>query len=468
MKNILNYKPWLFLFFLILIVLTLFPHSYAFSQQDQILQYSAASKSAGPPEIELGKKIFKELKKQLTFSDNPLMQAYINKIGEKILEQVPPNRFTFRFFIIKSDQLNAFALPNGYICFTERLLSSVNSEDELAFVLCHETAHVTQTHFRRLMSRKSKVDIATMAAMVAGLLLAKDINLQTAIPAFSLGTNQSFLLKYSREFEDEADEVGFNYLVKAGYQAKGAIAFMNKLSGLERLSITPPAYLSTHPPTNSRLYHLEKLKERAKGLSPSLKADNDQFRKFQIWTRLESKNNLQDFLENLEKGYEKDPNDSINPYGLALVYEKIGQVEKSSTYFEKGLAIDPDNLDILRDFGIFLFRRGEYLKAEKPLKKVILNSQDFLGLHYLGRVLEKMNKINEAINYLQQSKSLNPDYSNNYFVLGLLYQKKGQESESHQNFGKHFSLQGNGRAAKFHFKEAERLKKIQSKESKDS
>lgn len=442
---------WLF-FFCAFVVLS----ACSMHQQISNIPSTSSSVSDAPSEVELGKEIFEELKLQLEFTDNPLIQAYVNRIGKKILAQVPPNRFEFRYFVIKSDQLNAFALPNGYICLTERLLNSVRSEDELAFVLCHETAHVTQTHFRRLMGKKSKVDIATMAAMVAGLLLAKDDDLMTAIQAFSLGTNQSFLLKYTREFEDEADEVGFKYFIKAGYQGQGAIDFMETLGKLERITIVPPAYLSTHPPTNSRIYHLEQLNKKKKPpTSPSKNRDN--FRRFQIWNRLETKN-LQDYLQNLQQDYKNNPQDPDILYGLAMVFGKLGKTKESINFFQKGLNLNPYDTDALRDLGILLFRQSKYLEAQKYLEQTIkIDLGDFLAYHYLGRTQRKMGCLDKAIAKLTQSKKLLPYFPENYYFLGSLYQQKGQLKEAHKNFSTHFSLKGNKKAAEFHSKEAKKL-----------
>ena len=426
------------------------------SESDKPSDSDNLPESRKPPEVELGNKIFEELKQQLEFTDNPLIQAYVNRIGKKILQQVPPNRFNFHYFVIKSDQLNAFALPNGHICFTERLLNSVRSEDELAFVLCHETAHVTQAHFRRLMGKKSKVDIATMAAMVAGILVAKDSEVMTAIQAFSLGTNQTFLLKYSREFENEADEVGFKYFTSAGYKGPGAIDFMETLQRLERITIVPPAYLSTHPPTNTRIYHLELLNEKKEPSTSQMQSIGN-FRRFQIWNRIETEY-PQDYLQHLLQDYKNNPQDPDILYGLAMVYEKLGKTKESIDFFQKCLELNPHDDDALRDLGIFLFRRNKYAEAEKYLEQATkIDLGGFLAFHYLGRSQYKTGDLKKAIDNLTQSKDLDSSFPENYYFLGLIYQQQGQLKKAHKNFGTHFLLKGNKKASEFHFKEAKRI-----------
>ena len=386
------------------------PDSHAGFPADSHADSPADSRADSPTssDVELGKKIFEELKHQLEFTENPLIQTYVDRIGKRILDQVHPNRFEFRYFVVKSDELNAFALPNGYIFFTERLLSSVKTEDELAFVLCHETAHVTRNHFRRLMEKKSKVDMATMATMIAGVLLAKDSELVTAIQAFSIGTNQTFFLKYSREFEDEADEIGFGYLTGAGYQGRGAIDFMEKLRQLERITMTPPIYLSTHPATNSRVYHLEELNQRHPS-SVSKPAGN--IRRFQIWNRIETEN-PQEYYQDIQKKYRSDPNDPDLLYALALVLGKTGRAKESLDFFQKCLNINPNDNDALRDMGISLFRQGKYPEAEKNLEHITeINPEDFLAFHYLGRILKEMNQPDKAIASLDQIQRIAAGFS---------------------------------------------------------
>ncbi|MEW6381573.1 MAG: M48 family metalloprotease [bacterium] len=416
---------------------------------------NSAAESTVSSDVEMGKRIFEELKPQLEFTANPLIQVYVDRIGKRIVEQVYPNRFEFRYFVIKSNQLNAFALPNGYIFFTERLLNAVKTEDELAFVLCHETAHVAKTHFRRLMEKKSKVDMATMAAMIAGLLLSKDGEMATAVQAFSIGANQTISLKYSREFEDEADEAGFAYLTDSGYQGQGAIDFMEKLNQLERITIVPPVYLSTHPATASRVYHLEQLNRRNPS-TPAKPVGN--IRRFQIWNRLETEN-PQEYWKDIQAACQEDPNNPDLLYGQALALGKIGRAKESLDFFQKCLAINPRDNDALRDMGISLFRQGEYQEAQKRLDQAVKASpDDFLAFHYLGRTLKEANQADKAIAKLTQSRELQPDFAENYYYLGLLYQQKGQLEEAHENFSTHFSLKGNQKAAQFHHKEAERIK----------
>jgi predicted Zn-dependent protease len=424
---------------------------------------SPSHSSHAPSNDELGKKIYEELKSQLELTENPLIQTYVDRIGKRIVDHIPHNRVEFHYFVVKSDQLNAFALPNGYIFFTDRLLSAVRTEDELASVLCHETAHVTREHFRRLMEKQSKVDMATMAAMIAGVLLARDSELATAIQAFSIGTNQTFFLKYSREFEDEADEAGFGYLIGAGYQGQGAIDFMEKLRQLELITITPPIYLSNHPATSERVYHLEGLNQRHPSSPPSKPVGN--IRRFQIWNRIET-DNPQEYYQEILKKYQSDPDDPDLLYCMALVLGKVGREKESLDFFQKCLSINPNDNDAPRDMGISLFRQGKYPEAVKNFEHATrINPDDFLAFHYQGRTLREMNQLDKAIASLNKSKELQPDFPENYYFLGLLSQQKGQTRESHQNFSTYFSLKGNRKAAQFHRQEAERYKGSKSVQS---
>ena len=145
-----------------------------------------ASTKELPPEIELGNKVFEHIKPHLRFVENPIINKSVEGIGKRILEGLPHSRYEFRFFPIISSDVNAFALSNGYIFVTNRLIQACDSEEELAFVLCHETAHVLRGHFMKFLSQKKKVDLATLAMMVLGVIASRDADLQGGLPAISM------------------------------------------------------------------------------------------------------------------------------------------------------------------------------------------------------------------------------------------------------------------------------------------
>ncbi|MGA1825479.1 MAG: M48 family metalloprotease [bacterium] len=398
-------------------------------------------------EIETGRKVFENIRSHLHFSENPLIKEAVEKVGKRILENLPAHQFEFQFFPIQSKEMNAFALPNGYIIVTDRLILNVNKEEELAFVLSHEIAHILRRHFMTFVKKKSSLDLATVATMIIGIMASKDGDLQEGIPAIALGMNQNFSLKYSREQEFEADHYGMRYLQKAGYEGRGGIEFMKKLQRLERLFVSIPAYLSTHPMTHERINNLGSLIVRTQENNTQNSINIDRLK---TWCMIESES-ADKILGELLSKYQADNNDIDVIYSLARTYEKLGNAAKAEEFYKQGLQISPDDIDISRDYGIFLFRWGRLKESvaqfQNSLQKV---PDDFLSLHYLGRCYTSLDLIEDAIKKLEKSVEINPHFADNYNFLGILYKKKNMEDKSHQNFKKYFSLIGNKYSAKFH------------------
>ncbi|MBN2373681.1 M48 family metalloprotease [bacterium] len=409
-----------------------------------------ASTKGLPPEIELGNKVFENIKPHLRFVENPTINSAVEGIGNRILKDLPKGYFEFRFFPIVSNDVNAFALPNGYIFVTNRLIQACDSEEELAFVLCHETAHVLRGHFMKFLSQKQKVDLATVAMMVLGAIVSRDSDLQGGLPAMSLGINQGLILSYSREQEYEADTYGLRYLGQAGYPMEGAERFMEKLRVLSQITISIPTYLSTHPMPVDRLVNLQGLKS----VFPShpSRPSTYNIERLKLWSRLESDLSIR-MLGELTPAYSIDPNNLDTLYGLALVNERLGASEDAEGYYKKALVVRPNDTDVLRDYGIFLYLRGRIDEAESRLKTAIdINPEDPLAYHYFGRVMMDQKNTDKAIEAFENSQKISARFPDNYHFLGILFREKGDEEKSHKSFEQYFDITGNKKAAQIHSK----------------
>jgi predicted Zn-dependent protease len=137
---------------------------------------------------------------------------------------------------------NAMALPGGYIYITRGMLNLLETEDQLAAVLAHETAHVTARHSAALMSQQIGIDMLLSAVTTESTA--------SAVQVARIGS-QIIGLKYSRDYEKQADEIGMEYLVKAGYSPYAMVDVMRKLN--EQSGSRPIEFLSTHPNPDNRL-----------------------------------------------------------------------------------------------------------------------------------------------------------------------------------------------------------------------
>jgi predicted Zn-dependent protease len=217
-------------------------------------------------ERRLGESVMREIRSDPDYLDDPEIAEYLNALGAKLSAAAPGARQDFELFAVRDSSINAFALPGGFIGVHTGLISASDNESELASVLAHEMAHVTQRHIARQMGIQKQMQMPTMLAMAAALLLARsrpDLA-GGATMAVQGGVIQS-QLAYSREFEREADRIGFQTLAASGFDVRAMGAFFEKMQRLTRVadSGNAPSYLRSHPVTTERIADAQ---NRAEGL----------------------------------------------------------------------------------------------------------------------------------------------------------------------------------------------------------
>jgi len=186
---------------------------------------------------------------------NPALQDYVTKVGNRIAEQSSRAHLTFYFTVLNDDMINAFALPGGFVYITRGMLMHMNSESELAAVLGHEIAHITEKHGLRRQTRSKVQDMMSVgAAILTG---------QPGVAELGQVLGGVLITGYSREFELEADQVGASYMAKAGYSPEAMLKTIEILKNKDRIEIEQarlekrPAkvyhgFLSSHPDHDTR------------------------------------------------------------------------------------------------------------------------------------------------------------------------------------------------------------------------
>ena len=211
-----------------------------------------------------------------SYLDDPDVESYLNQIGGRLAAVSNDPGLGYTFFAISDPSINAFAMPGGFIGVHTGLILAAQSESELAGVLAHEISHVTQRHIARQVFQSKQMSMASMAAMLLALLAARS-NGQVAGAA--IATSQagvmSSQLAFSRDFEREADRLGFETLRKAGFDPRGMALFFERLQKAVRLyENNATAYLRTHPLTGERLGDMQ---NREQGLAYKQVVDSVDF-----------------------------------------------------------------------------------------------------------------------------------------------------------------------------------------------
>ena len=181
-------------------------------------------------EVKLGQAEHQKIISKFGIYRDQELQSYINKVGQRVAAESSRPEIEYRFTILNDDLINAFALPGGFIYVTRGMLLHMNSESELAAVLGHEIAHVTEKHALRRQTRGKGISVLNTVLAVG-----------TGQPGlYELGNvfGGAYLLGYSREFELDADEVGAQYMAKAGYSPSAMLNTIEILKAKDRIEIS--------------------------------------------------------------------------------------------------------------------------------------------------------------------------------------------------------------------------------------
>lgn len=185
---------------------------------------------------------------------------YVSRVGEKVAANTERSDVRYKFFVIDSPIVNAFAVPGGYIYVSRGLLALANSEAELAGVMAHEIGHITARHAAERMSHGVLVGLG---AAILSAATGSDAVGQAA----NVGS-ELYIKSYSRTQEDQADELGVRYLTRAGYDPRSMATFLKNLDAQTKLDLkiagqgegaTGFSYFSTHPVTTDRVAHAARL-----------------------------------------------------------------------------------------------------------------------------------------------------------------------------------------------------------------
>ncbi|MCP3674712.1 MAG: M48 family metalloprotease, partial [Gammaproteobacteria bacterium] len=182
-------------------------------------------------EQELGDNYIRFLRQQLPVIDDPQVRTYINNLGFRLVasNEDAENR-QFYFFVINDPAINAFAMPGGYIGINSGLVQNAKNESELAGVMAHEIAHVTQRHLARRLEQQSQLSMPMMLATLGSILvMMQDAEAGMATLTGILAGADQVMINHTRTNESEADRIGIVTLAKAGFNPIGMAAFFEKL-----------------------------------------------------------------------------------------------------------------------------------------------------------------------------------------------------------------------------------------------
>ncbi|MCY7312385.1 MAG: M48 family metalloprotease [Pseudoxanthomonas sp.] len=215
-------------------------------------------------QAEYGGMMLRELRNYGYLLEDPLLDEWLQRMGGRLGADSDQPRQPYRFFLLRDRQINAFATLGGYIGVNAGLILTAEQEDEVAAVLAHEIAHVTQQHVLRGVERAQRDQIPILLGMLGAIVLAQSAggtssgDASQAAMVSAMGLMQQRQIDYTRSNESEADRVGIRTLARAGYDPDAMAGFFERMSQASRgnrggdRELTPD-YLRTHPVTTTRI-----------------------------------------------------------------------------------------------------------------------------------------------------------------------------------------------------------------------
>ncbi len=205
-------------------------------------------------ELQMGDFYVRQLRASAPLINDPLLNQYINQLGQRLVSHADAVKTPFHFFLIQNDELNAFAFFGGNVVLHAALFRFTDNESQLASVMAHEISHVTQRHLARAMEdQKRNAPLTWVGALGSILLAMASPQMGMAALTGTLAGTQQGIISFTQNNEQEADRIGIQVLQRAGFDPQAMPNFLQKLADQSRFSSKPPEILLTHPLPDSRL-----------------------------------------------------------------------------------------------------------------------------------------------------------------------------------------------------------------------
>jgi predicted Zn-dependent protease len=226
-------------------------------------------------EVQIGQQTAAQVNAQLPMLRDPVVDGYVNTLGQTIASRTARADLQWQFAVVNTNVINAFALPGGFIYVNRGVLAQASNESELAGVLAHEIEHVVRRHSVKQMEQVQQANVGVGLVCV----LTRVCENQAAQAAIQVGGSAVFA-KFSRADEVQADEGGFQNVIRAGINPRGMLTFFQKLLAEEQSggSGGASAWFSDHPGTQDRIADIQRMLAATPASQiASLRTDSPQF-----------------------------------------------------------------------------------------------------------------------------------------------------------------------------------------------
>jgi len=358
---------------------------------------------------------------------------YLKNLGNRLVAYSPNKTQQFNFFVVNESSINAFAMLGGVIGVHTGLILAANSESEVASVLGHEIAHVTQRHLPRMIAQQKNDSIKSILGIALALLVARanpQLSAGTMTAASAMGVQKQ--LDYTRDHEKEADRVGFQILTDAGFDGRAMVSFFGTLQKGSRFSEgAAPSFLRTHPITTERISDMS---NRVKDTRYRQIPDNPDF--VYIKSKLRATNGTPQSAVDEFEGNIKDKrymNEAAERYGLASAYMR------KNDFIRARQEVEWLKINAKKDVLIETLACKLEVATNHPaqalnlyLKALNLYPNHRALIYGLAELYLMTNEPEKTIRLINDKLNVYPDDSYFFELLSRAYSKEGKELLQYQ------------------------------------
>lgn len=337
------------------------------------------------------------------------LQNYVTRVGQNLVAVSHRPDLPFQFNVVNSPEVNAYALPGGKISITRGLLSQMENEAQLAAVLGHEVGHVTARHVNEMITRQILTQGAALGLSI--YLQQQERKNANYYSAAGLMAAQLMMLRFSRDNERQSDELGMDYVMKAGYHPQGMVELQEiLLAAHEREPSRLEALLLTHPLSSERI---DTARQRIASL---------------------------DIPPNLTMGREAFQQSTARMHSMAPAYEEYergealladGKVQQSINAFENAIRLAPGQAVFHADLGAAYVQAEQFRNARRNLNKALqLYPELFQSRFYSGYHFVNIQRWDLALGEFDKCNKLIPEQPGVRYYQGLCYEKQGNRDKA--------------------------------------
>ena len=401
---------------------------------------SAATTLTLTDEKLMGEAVVRNIRRAGKLIEDPLLNQYINDIGNKLVSVSGNQYYHFKFFIVDDKTINAFALPGGFIGVHYGLFLASRNESELASVLAHEIAHVTQRHHARAYDLGQNYETPVLAALIAAIILGANGNElgQAALASIAGGTAQ-IAVNFTRRNEKEADRLGIKMLNQAGYDAHSMTTFFEQMYKESRLyGSQGPEFLRSHPVSENRM---AEAKLRANQMPLHQPPSSEMYylmkERIEINSEMDEKQLLKKYASQIK--HKTYTNKNAAQYGYAIALLKNNQLIKAKKIILQLRAQSPSRIAYIITEAQIAAKSGEYNDSNRIYKNALddfPNNQP-LTLNYAEALIQQ-KQYRQAKDILTKHLRTAESLPILYKLLSQVEAKLGNQAATHEIMSQYY------------------------------